>query len=134
MWFLEPKKARVTGIREILLEARKEARTRTGRFLASMVGRLDLILNQQTNEKRDLIIKPSRMASYFWYTGEGKRTSKFGHNEDNQDRTLSQKPREFCQTLQVQHGGYSICPLDENSFNKILKSQKSDCGGVKNNK
>ena len=101
MWFLEPKKARVTGIREILLEARKEARTRTGRFLASMVGRLDLILNQQTNEKRDLIIKPSRMASYIWYTGEGKRTSKFGHNEDNQDRTLSQKPREFCQTLQV---------------------------------
>ena len=134
MWILEPKKARVTGIREILLEARKEARTRTGRFLASMVGRLDLILNQQTNEKRDLIIKPSRMASYIWYTGEGKRTSKFGHNEDNQDRTLSQKPREFCQTLQVQHGGYSICPLDENSFNKILKSQKSDCGGVKNNK
>lgn len=118
MWFLEPKKARVTGIREILLEARKEARTRTGRFLASMVGRLDLILNQQTNEKRDLIIKPSRMTSYIWYTGEGKRTSKFGHNEDNQDRTLSQKPREFCQTPQVQHGGYSICPLDENSFNK----------------
>lgn len=118
MWFLEPKKARVTGIREILLEARKEARTRTGRFLASMVGRLDLILNQQTNEKRDLIIKPSRMTSYIWYTGEGKRTSKFGHNEDNQDRTLSQKPREFCQTLQVQHRGYSICPLDENSFNK----------------
>lgn len=134
MWFLESKKARVTGIRAILFEARKETRTRTGRFLGSMVGRLDLILNQQTNERRYLIIKPSRMTSYIWHTGERKRTSKFGYNEDNQDRTLSQEPREFCQTVQVQHGGYSICPLDENSFNKILKSQKSDCGEVKNNK
>ena len=134
MWFLEAKKARVTGIREILVEARKETRIRTGRFLGSVVGRLDLILTQQTNERRDLIIKPLRMTPHIWFTGEGKRTSKFGHKEDNQNRTLSQKPREFCQSLQVQHEGYSICPLDENGHNKILKSQKSDCGGVKNNK
>ena len=91
VWFLEAKKARVTGIREILVEARKETRIRTGRFLGSVVGRLDLILTQQTNERRDLIIKPSRMTPHFWFTGEGKRTSKFGHKEDNQNRTLSQK-------------------------------------------
>ena len=64
MWFLEAKKARVTGIREILVEARKETRIRTGRFLGSVVGRLDLILTQQTNERRDLIIKPLRMTPH----------------------------------------------------------------------
>lgn len=85
------------------------------------------------------------MTSYIWYRGEGKGMSKVGYYEDNQDRTMSQKPKtervlgrvggtdQYCQTLQAQHGGYSICPLDENSFNKILKRQKPDCGGVKNN-
>lgn len=85
------------------------------------------------------------MTSYIWYRGEGKGVSKFGYHEDNQDRTMSQKPKtervlgrlggtdQHCRTLQAQHGGYSICPLDENSFNKILKRKKPDCGGVKNN-
>lgn len=40
-----------------------------------------------------MIIKPSGMTSYIWYRGEGKGVSKFGYHEDNQDRTMSQKPK-----------------------------------------
>lgn len=40
------------------------------------------------------MIKPSRLPSHIRYRGERKVTSKFGHNEDNQDRTMRPKPRE----------------------------------------